>query len=114
MRSINIFSRMIVFLCACFLCLAQATASADVVQGNDYTMAINDIIVKCSKKQCLNDSRSLHLRCCAVKAAGKADFLRRNQDRLVEEMVAEKLPLKAYQVERFVNARYSNYMHSKR
>jgi hypothetical protein len=63
--------------------------------------------------ECLKNSRSFHLRCCAEKAAGKAAFLRRNQDRLVEEMMAEKLPLKAYKVQRFVNARYSNYMHSK-
>jgi hypothetical protein len=105
---------MVVFLCVCFLCLAQVPAKADVVQRAEYTMAINDIIVKCSKKQCLKNSRSFQLRCCAEKAAGKADFLRRNQDRLVEEMMAEKLPLKAYKVERFVNARYSNAMHSKR
>jgi len=114
MRSISTFSWMVVFLCACFLFLAQAPAGAEAVQRADYTMAINDVIVKCSKKQCLKNSRSFHLRCCAEKAAGKAAFLRRNQDRLVEEMMAEKLPLKAYKVQRFVNARYSNYMHSKR
>jgi hypothetical protein len=51
MRSIRIFSWMVVFLCACFLFLAQAPARAEAVQRADYTMAINDIIVKCSKKR---------------------------------------------------------------
>ena len=114
MRSTNTFSWTVVLFCACVLGPAEAPARADVAQRADYTMAINDIIVKCSKKQCLKDSRSSRLRSCAAKAAGKADFLRHHQDRLVEEMMAEKLPLKAYKIQRFVNARYSNTVHSKR
>lgn len=114
MRSINTFSWMVVFFSAFLLCLTQASALAEVAERADYAMAIDEIIVKCTKKLCLKDSRSAHLRCCAGKAASKAKFLRRNQDRLVEEMMAEKLPLKTYKVERFVNAKFSNYLHSKR
>jgi hypothetical protein len=105
---------MVVFFSALFLCLTLASAKAELAERADYAQAINEIVVKCSKKQCLKDSRSLNLRCCAEKAASKAEFLRRNQDRLVEEMMAEELSLKTYKVERFVNARFSSYMHSKR
>jgi hypothetical protein len=91
--------------------VAAATVAADQAE---YTKAINAIIVNCSKKQCLNHSRSAHLRRCAEKASRKAAYLRRNQARLVEAMMAEKLPLKTYKIERFVNARFSTDLHSKR
>lgn len=98
---------MVVGLAVGLLGATPVPATATAADQAEYSMAINAIIDKCSKKQCLNRSRSVHLRRCAEKAAIKAAYLKRNQARLVEAMMAEKLPLKTYKIERFVNARFS-------
>ena len=86
---------------------ASAKASGD--EQIYYAMAVEAIIANCEKKKNLKDSRSNHLRRCADTAASKVEFLRRYKERLLEGMMTENLPLKRYQVERYVNARFSNY-----
>ena len=91
-------------------CLKPASAMANGDDEAFYATAIDAIIVNCKKKQCLHTSRSSHLRHCAEKAACKADFLRHHKHRLVEGMVAQNLPLKQYKIERYLNARFTNYI----
>lgn len=95
-------------------CLKPASAIANVDDQAFYTKAIDAIIVNCEKKQCLHASRSSHLRHCAETAASKADFLRHHKQRLIEGMMAENLPLKQYKIERYVNARFTNYIKQNR
>lgn len=110
MRLINTLFMMMAFFSMTLSTIVQpVSAMAGGDEQTYYTTAIEAIIVNCESKQCLKESRSNHLRRCAEKAASKAQYLRRHKNGLVEAMVAEKLPLKRYRVERYVNAKFSDY-----
>ena len=94
--------------------LAQtALATGADSQQAYYEAAIQSIVDNCEKKECLGASRSANLRRCAQTAAQKAEFLKRNQQRLIEAMMAEELPLKRYRVERYVNMHFSDHLQAK-
>jgi hypothetical protein len=114
MRSIDKFIWMSLFFSAFFFYLAQSWAAENVAGRTDYAAAIDIIIVKCEKKQPLENSRSRHLRSCADKAAAKAHFLRSRQTNLIEKMVDSQIPLKPYRIEQFVNAQYAQSVLSAR
>ena len=114
MRSTDRFIWMSLFFSVFFFYLAQSWAAEKVAARTDYVAAVDTIIVKCEKKQCLQRSRSNHLRCYADKAAAKARFLRRHQTDLVEKMVISKIPLKPYRIERFVNEQYAASVYTAR
>lgn len=114
MNSVYRFPWMVLFFSVFFLCLAQNSVAGEASQPNEYREVILEIIAKCDKKQYLKNSRSYHLRCCASKATAKAIYLRGNQERLINEMTAANIPLKAYRVERFVNSHFAANMYSKR
>jgi hypothetical protein len=97
-----------------FFNLTQLWATEKVAKRTDHAQAVGAIIVNCGKKQCLQHSRSSHLRCCVDKAVAKANFLRRNRDDLIEKMMTSQISFKSYRIERFVNPQYTQSICSAR
>ena len=90
-----------------------ALATSAESQQAYYEATIQSIVDNCEKKECLGESRSANLRRCAEVAAKKADYLRRNKQRLIEAMTAERVPMKRYRVERYVNMCFSDHRQTK-
>ncbi len=63
-------------------------------------------ILLCKSKSYRIDSKSECIRKTAHKNARKAKFLKLNKERLVREMVAEKIQPKPYKIDYFLNERY--------
>jgi hypothetical protein len=63
----------------------------------------------CLQKCRLMDSRSPALRAKARQEAGKAHYLRSNQEQLVEEMMAFDIGLNHYKVQQYLNQKYHDH-----
>ena len=64
-------------------------------------------ILLCKSKSYRIDSKSKCIRKTAQKSIRMAKYLKLNRERLVQEMVAEKIEPKPYKIDYFLNERYS-------
>lgn len=72
-----------------------------------YNKAITKEIGCCQKmSDTLESSTSPNLRLKGHREASKAIFLQAHKEKLIETMVAEAIPPKDYQVDRFLNAQF--------
>ena len=74
-----------------------------------YENMINEIISKCHSKAQLKESKSVHLQSCAAVKLKKANFLSKNKEMLIKEMVKSAIDAKQYKVEYFLNKKFYEY-----
>jgi hypothetical protein len=78
---------------------------------NIYSGCIVEAISRCHSKSALVDSKSENLRTSGRLARQKAIFLTVNHDVLVEEMVANEVGTRQYQVDYYLNRRFRENNH---
>ncbi len=70
----------------------------------------NDYILKCisksQSKASLQTSQYQNLKSCGTLSKQKFIFLTNNQDRLVDEMIKNKIGTKSYKIEYYLNQRF--------
>lgn len=94
--------------------LAMVVMAVPAWGGNDvqalkvyYDKAITKEITCCQEmSSTLQSSTSPNLRLKGHKEASKAIFLQAHRERLIEEMMAEAIPPKDYQVDLFLNTQF--------
>jgi hypothetical protein len=74
-----------------------------------YENMINEKISKCHAKAQLKESKSVHLQSCASINTKKANFLSKNKDMLIKEMVKRDIGAKQYKIEYFLNKKFYEY-----
>ena len=74
-----------------------------------YEDMINETISKCHSKAQLKESKSVHLQNCAAVKLRKANFLSKNKEMLIKEMVKRGIGAKQYKIEYFVNKKFCEY-----
>ena len=77
--------------------------------NNFYENFISEKIAKSHSKTDLKNLRSENLRLAGEKAEKEAEFLARNKDILVYEMVDQNIGKKPYKVEHYLNKRFKEY-----
>jgi hypothetical protein len=70
---------------------------------------INETISKCHSKAQLKGSKSENLQNCAVAKLKKANFLSKNKEMLIKEMVKRGIDTKQYKIDYFLNKKFSEY-----
>ena len=71
-----------------------------------YENMINETISKCHSKTQLKESKSVHLQSCAAVKLKKANFLSKNKEMLIKEMVKRDMGVKQYKIEYFLNRQF--------
>jgi hypothetical protein len=74
-----------------------------------YENMINEMISKCHSKAQLKESKSANLQSCAAEKLKKANFLSKNKEMLIKEMVEKGIAAKKYKVEYFLNKKFFEY-----
>ena len=74
-----------------------------------YENMINETISKCHAKAHLKESKSVHLQSCAAVKLKKANFLIKNKEMLIKEMVKRNIGEKQYKIEYFLNKKFYEY-----
>ena len=74
-----------------------------------YENMINETISKCHSKAHLKESKSVHLQSCAAVKLKKANFLIKNKEMLIKEMVKSAIDAKQYKIEYFLNKKFYEY-----
>ena len=74
-----------------------------------YENMINETISKCHSKAHLKESKSVHLQSCAAVKLKKANFLSKNKEMLIKEMVKRNIGEKQYKIEYFLNKQFYEY-----
>ena len=74
-----------------------------------YENMINETISKCHSKAQLKDSKSANLQSCAAEKLKKANFLSKNKEMLIKEMVKKDIAAKQYKIEYFLNKKFREY-----
>lgn len=74
-----------------------------------YENMINETISKCHSKAHLKESKSVHLQSCAAVKLKKANFLIKNKEMLIKEMVKRNIGEKQYKIEYFLNKKFYEY-----
>ena len=83
--------------------------SEDAQNNKYYENMINEAISKCNSKAQLKESKSVHLQSCAAVKLKKANFLSKNKEMLIKEMVNKAIDAKQYKIEYFLNKKYFEY-----
>jgi hypothetical protein len=76
---------------------------------NYYENMINETISKCHSKAQLRESKSANLQSCAAVKLKKANFLSKNKEMLINEMVKKAIDAKQYKIEYFLNKKFREY-----
>jgi len=71
-----------------------------------YENMINETIAKCHSKAQLKESKSVHLQSCAALKLKKANFLTKNKEMLIKELVKRDIDTKQYKIEYFLNKKF--------
>ena len=74
-----------------------------------YENFINEKISKCHSKAQLKESKSVHLQSCAAVNIKKANFLSKNKEMLIKEVVKNAIDAKQYKIEYFLNKKFYEY-----
>ena len=74
-----------------------------------YENFINEKISKCHSKAQLKESKSVHLQSCAAVNIKKANFLSKNKEMLIKEMLKKDIGAKQYKIEYFLNKKFYEY-----
>ena len=74
-----------------------------------YENFINEKISKCYSKAQLKESKSVHLQSCAAVNIKKANFLSKNKEMLIKEMLKKDIGAKQYKIEYFLNKKFCEY-----
>jgi hypothetical protein len=74
-----------------------------------YEIILNETISKCHSKAQLKGSKSVHLQSCAAIKLKKANFLIKNKEMLIKEMVKNAIDAKQYKIEYFLNKKFYEY-----
>ena len=104
---------MIVFLMSFTISSAMGETDIESVKRILLTYLIDDYIQKCQSKCKFSDSRSKNIRKAAALAALKAEYLKANKKKLIDEIAETELLMKKYKVHHYLNAAFFNYYASK-
>jgi hypothetical protein len=74
-----------------------------------YENYITEKIAKSQSKTTLKTSRSENLKLAAAKAEKQVRFLTLNKDMLVDEMIKQDIGPKLYEINKYLNKRFSDY-----
>ena len=93
-------------------CIAIAGSdNGDVALRAQYAGHIDKIMTNCEQKAGLRSSDSQNLRDSASIYTMKADFIKRNRDLLIEDMMNKDIQAKPYKVQYFLNQRFFAIIH---
>ena len=84
--------------------------ASQAVEDEELIKYYNDYILKCisksQSKTILQTSRSENLQSCGALSKQKVIFLKENQDMLVDEMIKNRIGMKPYKIEYYLNKRF--------
>ena len=80
------------------------------VSAQQYCEIIDSVIASCQKKGELRESGSPNVRKDAVVSLMKADFYKKNKDKLAAGMVEESVAPKHYSVRHYLNLRFYSFL----